>query len=429
MKQKTLSGEAQIEGIGLHTGKNVKATFSPAPPNSGILLQRVDIPGSTVIPARLEFVSSTRHRTALRQGETEIQSVEHLLSALYGLGVDNILVRVTGQELPILDGSALPYVKAFLKAGIEEQDVVRTEFRITSPLSYSKDGVEITAVPENELKVSFTIGYDHPFLQSQFASFSITPEVFLKEIAPARTYGFEEWVENLRAEGLIQGGSLENALVIGKAGLLNKSPLRFQDEFVRHKIGDLLGDLALLGVRVSGHIIAVKSGHETHIGFMKKLKEAVSMKDKSNSFEIDEILKWMPHRYPFLMVDRILELRESQVTGIKNVTLNEPFFQGHFPGQPFMPGVLIVESMAQIGGFLLLHQVENPENKLVFFTSIEHVKFRRPVRPGDQLRSEMEMVKFRKGFCIIRGKAYVGDDIVAEGEFTAVIRDKTSFQN
>ena len=280
MNQTTLKGEVHLEGIGLHTGEKVKVTFSPAPPNSGIRLRRTDLPDGPEIPARIEFVTSTHHRTAIGQGKAEIQSVEHLLSALYGLEVDNILVLVDGPEPPILDGSTLPYVEALLEAGIADQGVARKAWRIATPCFYSNDGVEIFALPEKGLKISFTIAYDHPFLKTQFASFPITPEIFRKEIAPARTYGFEDWVERLRMEGLIRGGTLENAIVIGEKGILNKTPLRFEDEFVRHKIGDLLGDLALLGVRVEGHIIAIKSGHETHVEFMRKLREAIQMQDE-----------------------------------------------------------------------------------------------------------------------------------------------------
>jgi len=429
MNQSTLKKEVHLEGIGLHTGEKVEATLTPSPPNSGIRLRRVDLLENPEIPARLEYVENTRHRTSLGNGDAGIESVEHLLSALYGLGIDNLLVLVKGPELPILDGSFLPIVESLLKAGIEDQGVPQKELRIHSPFSYSQNGVEIIAFPDKKLKISFTIDYDHPILHSQFASFSITPEVFLKEIAPARTYGFEEWVRGLKEEGLIRGGTLENAIIVGKDGILNSTPLRFQDEFVRHKIGDLLGDLALLGGRVSAHIVAIKSGHETHIGFLRKLKEDLRMKEKSGGFGIDEIMKWMPHRYPFLMVDRILELTENRVVGIKNITFNEPFFQGHFPGEPVMPGVLIIEAMAQVGGFLLLHRVEKPENKLLYFTRIDQVKFRKPVRPGDQLRSELELVRFRQGFCVMKGKGYVGDELVAEGELTAVVREKNLLQN
>ena len=429
MNQKTLREETQLEGIGLHTGERVRATFSPAPPNTGILFRRVDLPHLPEIPARMEFVKNTRHRTVLGNGEAEVESVEHLLSSLYGLGIDNLLVLVDGPELPILDGSSLPIVESLLKAGMEDQGVPQKVLKISSPLSFFQDGVEILAFPEKELKVYFTISYDHPFLSSQFASFSITPEIFHREIAPARTYGFEEWIEKLREEGLIRGGSLDNAIIVGKTGILNTTPLRFQDEFVRHKIGDLLGDLSLFGGRISAHIVAIKSGHETHIGFLRKLKEAFQMKEKGGGLEIDEILKLLPHRYPFLLVDRILELTEDRVVGIKNVTLNEPYFQGHFPGDPVMPGVLIIEAMAQVGGFLLLHRVENPENKLLYFTRIDKVKFRKLVRPGDQLRSELEMVRFRQGFCVMRGKGYVEEEIVAEGEFTAVVRERSSLKD
>ncbi len=420
-EQKTISKPVMYNGIGLHSGEEVSISLRPSGPDAGIVFQRVDLPGRPAIPARIEWVTGTDKATSIGKGGAEVMIVEHVLAAIHGLGIDNLLVQLDSSEPPVGDGSPLPFAQLLQRAGIESQGVPKDYGNILKPIQFSEDGVEIFGLPCDSLKISFLIEYDHPLLRSQFASFTINPETFVSQLAPARTYCFLDWAEELRSKNLVKGGSLENAIVIGPEGILNPTPLRFPDEFVRHKIVDLLGDLSLLGRPLRGHIFAVKSGHAKNISFVKRLRQEVALKE---TFDISEIEKIMPHRYPILLVDKILELEKDRVVGIKNVTINEPFFEGHFPGHPIMPGVLIVEAMAQTGGFLLLHRVEDPEGKVVYITKINWVKFRKPVRPGDQLRSELKMLKFKKGLCVMGGKAWVEDEVVAEGEFTAVVVEK-----
>ena len=420
--QKTLATEIACSGIGLHSGKTVKARFLPAKPHEGIVFKRTDLKGSPTLKPALDNVNYTTHQTSIKEGGTEILTVEHLLSAAYGMEIDNMIVEVNGPEIPIMDGSAKPFVEAFMNAGAADQKNTCSPRALQHPVKYEKDGVCITALPSDSLTITFGIQYDHPHLLSQYVRFKITPEVFQNELAPARTYSFDEWVKPLRKKGLIKGGSLENAILIGENGLVNKEPLRFKDEFVRHKIADMIGNIAMLGYPVHADIYAFKSGHLHNVEFLKKLRKEVG--GLKPAFGIADILRIMPHRYPFLLVDRILELEENRVVGIKNVTINEPFFAGHFPGHPIMPGVLIVESMAQVGGFLLLHKVDQSDGKVVYFTKIADVKFRKPVTPGDQLRSVVTLVKYKKNLCVIKGKAFVGRDLVCEGTLTAMMVDK-----
>ena len=420
--QKTLAGETVCSGIGLHSGKTTEARFLPAKPHEGIVFKRTDLKGSPMLKSTLDNVNYTTHQTSIREGDTEILTVEHLLSAVYGMEIDNMIVEVNGPEIPIMDGSAKPFVEAFKCAGVVDQKNTCSPRVLRHPVKYEKDGVNITAHPSDSLTITFGIQYDHPRLLSQYARFKITPEIFQNELAPARTYSFDEWVKPLRKKGLIKGGSLENAILIGKDGLVNKEPLRFKDEFARHKIADMVGNLAMLGYPVHADIYAFRSGHLHNVEFLKKLRKEVD--GLKPAFEIEDILRIMPHRYPFLLVDRILELEEKRVVGIKNVTINEPFFAGHFPGHPIMPGVLIVESMAQVGGFLLLHKVDHSDGKVVYFTKIADVKFRKPVTPGDQLRSVVTLVKYKKNLCVIKGKAFVDKDLVCEGTLTAMMVDK-----
>ena len=420
--QKTLAGEAVCSGIGLHSGKTTEARLLPAKPNKGIVFKRTDLKGSPTLKPTLDNVNYTTHQTSIREGDTEVLTVEHLLSAVYGMGIDNMMVEINGPEIPIMDGSARPFVEAFKSTGVVDQQITCSPRTLRHPVNYEKDGVSITALPSDSLTITFGIQYDHPHLISQYARFKITPEIFQNELAPARTYSFSGWVKPLKEKGLIKGGSLENAILIGDDGLINKEPLRFKDEFARHKIADMVGNLAMLGYPVHVDIYAFKSGHLHNVEFLKKLRKGVA--GLKPAFEIADILRVMPHRYPFLLVDRILELEEDRVVGIKNVTINEPFFEGHFPAHPIMPGVLIVESMAQVGGFLLLHKVDNPEGKVVYFTKIADVKFRKPVTPGDQLKSIVTMVKFKKNLCIIKGQAFVDKDVVCEGTLTAMVVEK-----
>jgi len=318
-----------------------------------------------------------------------------------------------------------------------EQPAARRYFRVREPVRYEEKGVILVAMPHDGLRVTFTIEYENAFRGTQYATYDIDPETFVREIAPARTFVLERDVEALRARGMIQGGTLQNAVVVQPGGILNKEPLRFEDEFVRHKILDFLGDLTLLGRPARGHFISMKSGHATNVRFVQRLvadeepgsllKGAFKNGDHGPvQLDIMQIMQIMPHRYPLLLIDRILSLEEHRVVGIKNVTINEPFFNGHFPGHPIMPAVLIIEAMAQCGGVLLLNTVERPKDKLVYFMGINNAKFRRPVRPGDQLRFELNLLRLKQRICKMEGKAYVHGDLVAEAELLSSIVERDS---
>jgi UDP-3-O-[3-hydroxymyristoyl] N-acetylglucosamine deacetylase/3-hydroxyacyl-[acyl-carrier-protein] dehydratase len=437
-KQRTLSREVAFSGVGLHSGKKATLVFKPAAADAGIVFVRVDLPSRPEIRADVSNAVSTgdySRRTVLGSGEVTISTVEHVLAAVRGLGIDNLTIELDTSEPAEPDGSSSPFVEVLKEAGTVEQDAPRKFIEVTSPVVLAENGVQIVALPHDGLRISFTAQYDHPLIGTQYASFDISNEVFEREIAPARTFSLLKDVEDLRNRGLIKGGSLENSIVIGDNEVLNKEPLRFPDEFVRHKVLDLLGDLCLLGMPVKAHIMSVRSGHATNIRLVKLLRERFGkparsltgrhVRDVPSSLSIEQIKDIMPHRYPFLLVDRILSLEEGRrVVGIKNVTINEPFFQGHFPGHPIMPAVLIIEAMAQVGGVLLLSMVEKPKEKLVYFMGIDKAKFRKPVFPGDQLRFELEMLRLKFNTCKMRGEAFVGKDLVAEAELLSVLVDR-----
>ncbi len=436
-KQKTIKNITQIEGIGLHTGKKSKLTFKPAPANTGILFIRTDIQSSPPIKAEIDNlldIEKYPRRTSLGNEDCQIHTVEHLLSALYALEIDNLIIEIEGEECPGLDGSAASFVEIIKKAGIKELDELKEITYLKEPIYISENGAHIIALPSDKFKVSYTLDYPNSPLKSQFASFVVEPEIYEKEIAPARTFCLEEEVERLKALGLGKGSDYSNTLVIGKNGVINNH-FRFENEPVRHKIVDLLGDLALLGKRVCSHIIGIRSGHALNTKLIKRLKE-YTRKEKiagvgaptlspipSYNLEIEEIEKIIPHRYPFLLVDKILEIqKDKKAIGIKNVSINEWFFQGHFPGKPVMPGVLIVEAMAQVAGVLMLSKKEN-RGKLAYFMSIDKVKFRRTVRPGDQLIIEVEVVKLKSKVGLINGKTYVDGKIAAEASLMFTVAD------
>ena len=418
-KQRTIAAPTRLEGIGLHTGENVRIELKPAECGDGIYFVRMDIPEKPVVEALVENVVETDRGTVLEKDGVKVHTVEHLLGVVWGMGIDNLRIELWGAEPPALDGSGLGFAEAIESVGILELEAEAPVISPDEPFRMSFDDREIILLPSKELKVSFGVDYPHPVLSTQFISIPINQETILKEISPARTYVFKADLEEIWAKGLAKGGSLENAIVIDDKGYIN-GPLRFPNEPVRHKVLDLLGDLALVGKRIEGHIIAIKTGHKHHIEFVKHLKNALG----GDAFSIHDVLNIMPHRYPFLLVDRIVSLSEDYVVGIKNVTYNEPFFQGHFPDDPIMPGVLIVEAMAQVGGFLLLHRVEDKENKLLYFSGIDDVRFKRPVRPGDRIRFELRLIRFGGRIAKMAGVAKVGGEIAVSATLTAAIVEK-----
>jgi UDP-3-O-[3-hydroxymyristoyl] N-acetylglucosamine deacetylase/3-hydroxyacyl-[acyl-carrier-protein] dehydratase len=435
--QRTIASDAAFSGIGLHGGEQATVVFKPAPANWGIRFIRTDVPERPEIRADVDNTSADDHsrRTVLRQGNVTVSTVEHVLAAAHGLGIDNLTIEINRPEPAEPDGSCAPYVEVLKRAGVVDLPEPKRYIEVKTPVGFSQGDIDLVALPYDGLKITFTVHYDHAGIGSQYASFDISQETFEREIAPARTFSLLKEVDYLRKQGLIKGGSLENSIVIGEDGVLNKEPLRFADEFVRHKILDLLGDLALLGAPLKAHVIGVRSGHNANVRLVRLIKSQWGDQAKSlvgkrvrevpSSLSIEEIEEIMPHRYPFLLVDRILHLEEGKrVVGIKNVTINEPFFVGHFPGHPIMPAVLIIEAMAQVGGVLLLSMVENPKTKLVYFMSIDKAKFRKPVFPGDQVRFELELLKLKMNTCKMAGKAFVGSDLVAEAELLSILVDR-----
>jgi len=432
--QKTVAGPVSMEGVGLHTGQNTRITFLPAEPNAGLVFRVRTEAGEVEIPAVIENVPEGEpaiRNTTLAKGDVKIFTVEHVLSALYGMGVTNCVIELEGCEPPITTcGSALPYVEMIKEAGIVQQGLPASYYRITNPVAWRQNGIEIVAEPADDFRLTMWVDYDDPLIGEQEISFEIRPGVYAKEIAPARTFAFMADVLKLREMGYAQGGSLETALVIDDGKLAGDQSFRFPEEIVRHKLLDLLGDLALLGMPIQGHIRARRSGHAANAAFTRQLAKQerrssrIFPRRNPDSFDISAILEVMPHRYPFLLIDQVRDLEPGKrVVGMKNVTINEPFFQGHFPGHPIMPGVLILEAMAQAGGVLLLTSVEDSRGKLVYFSGIDGARFRRPVLPGDVLTFECELVRMRGPIAKMRGVARVGDDVVAEAELMASVVD------
>jgi UDP-3-O-[3-hydroxymyristoyl] N-acetylglucosamine deacetylase/3-hydroxyacyl-[acyl-carrier-protein] dehydratase len=436
--QRTLSRAVAYEGVGLHSGVACHIEFRPAPPGTGVRFVRTDLAGKPVIPVSPRYAradSDQLRRTVLKNGEAEVHTVEHVLAAVAGLEIDNLEIALDAAEPPEPpDGSASAYVALFQQAGLAEQPASRRYFHVSEPVRHEENGVVLAAFPHDGLRVTFTIEYRNAFHGTQHATYEITPDVFVKEIAPARTFVLERDVEALRARGMIRGGSLKNAVVVKPDGVMNEGGLRFEDEMVRHKILDFLGDLTLLGRPARGHFLSIKSGHASNVRFVQRLAASEAAggvgfaggngDGGAMTLDINAIERIMPHRYPFLLIDRILSLEETRVVGIKNVTINEPFFVGHFPGHPIMPAVLIVEAMAQCGGVLLLNRVDRPKDKLVYFMGIDNAKFRKPVRPGDQLRFELTLLRLKQRICKMEGKAYVDGDLVAEAELLSSIVDR-----
>jgi UDP-3-O-[3-hydroxymyristoyl] N-acetylglucosamine deacetylase/3-hydroxyacyl-[acyl-carrier-protein] dehydratase len=415
---RTVKEKITLEGTGLHTGDRVKVEIHPH--EEGIVFVREDVSSKPEIPAKVDFVKEWDRKIVLSKDGYEVHTVEHLLSALWGMGVYSARVSIWGDEPPALDGSALPIAEKIKEVGVQETGTSTPFHQIKDPITYRDNDVEIVALPrKGDLEISFGISYPGTPIGGQFLSIKLDPDTYLREIAPARTYVLLKDVEKIKERGLAKGGSLENTVVFDEDGVVSGS-LRFEDEPVRHKILDLIGDLSLLGCPIRGHLWAKKTGHRHHIDFVKILKKKL----EAEFYDIEEVLKWMPHRYPFLLVDKIISLTDEEVVGLKNVTYNEPFFPGHFPGRPVMPGVLIIEAMAQVGGFLLLHRIEEPEKKLLYFAGIDKVRFRRPVRPGDQLIFRLKLVRFGGKMAVMEGEARVGGELAASAVMMATITER-----
>jgi UDP-3-O-[3-hydroxymyristoyl] N-acetylglucosamine deacetylase/3-hydroxyacyl-[acyl-carrier-protein] dehydratase len=410
-----------LEGIGLHLGVPCRITFQPAPAKQGILFRRTDCPGLPPIRAHVSEVSGSERRTQLGKGAQAVHTVEHVLAAVMGMGIDDVTIDMDGPEPPILDGSAAPFLAALSEAGLAALEGEPDFLDLSEPVRIIDGASVYEAFPCDRLELDVTIEFPHPLIGKQARRFTVTEELFASELSRARTFGFVHEVEALRAKGLIKGASLENAVVLDDTAVLS-GDLRWADEFVRHKAMDCVGDLALAGARVRARIVAVKPSHRGTITLVRELVKA-GRKEKG-MYTIEDIMKVLPHRYPFLLVDRILEIEEKRIVGLKNVTINEPFFQGHFPGHPIMPGVLIIEAMAQVGGMLMLGSLADPDSKVVYFMSLDNVKFRRPVKPGDQLRFELEVVQLRGTVCKMRGVGKVDGDVVVEADMAATIRDR-----
>ncbi|HJQ10681.1 MAG TPA: UDP-3-O-acyl-N-acetylglucosamine deacetylase [Gemmatimonadaceae bacterium] len=422
MTRRTLARPAVLEGTGLHLGVPCRVTFQPATSKQGVVFRRVDCPGQPRIRAHVSEVSGSERRTQLGKGDCAIHTVEHVLAAVSGLGIDDVTIDMDGPEPPILDGSAGPFVEALSGAGVASIDGEPEFLELSEPVRIIDGASVYEAYPSERLELDVTIEFPHPLIGKQSRRFTVTEESFASELSRARTFGFVHEVDALREKGLIRGASLENAVVLGDNDILS-GDLRWSDEFVRHKAMDCVGDLALAGARVRARIVANKPSHRGTVTLVREMVKA-GRKEKG-MYTIEEIMKVLPHRYPFLLVDRIIEIEEKKrIVGLKNVTINEPFFQGHFPGHPIMPGVLIIEAMAQVGGMLLLGSVGDPETKVVYFMSLDNVKFRRPVKPGDQLRFELEVTQLRGTVCKMRGVGKVDGDVVVEADMAATIRDR-----
>jgi UDP-3-O-[3-hydroxymyristoyl] N-acetylglucosamine deacetylase/3-hydroxyacyl-[acyl-carrier-protein] dehydratase len=444
--QQTLRQSATFSGVGLHSGNDVRMTFLPAPPNAGIRFRRIDLEGKPEIEAHIDNVSTTNRSTSLSKGNAKIHTVEHVLAAFAGRGVDNAIVELDSNEPPIADGSAREYVKMIQEAGVVAQDEPREVFYIQTPLSFQSGETTLSVFPHESLKITCTSA-DAKGRFTQFYSVTVTPETWERDLAHARTFCFFEEIEYLIKNGLIKGGSLENAVVIRDDAILTNEPLRYANEFVRHKILDMIGDLSLAGRPIAGHVIAVKPGHSANcelarqisLQMRKPLEAAQSFTPppqpapgpEGESFAVRDgeeldtarLMKILPHRYPFLMVDRITKIDGNKIVGLKNVTANEPYFQGHFPGHPIMPAVLQLEAIAQVAGIMMLRQAEN-FGKLAYFMSAERVRLRKPVRPGDTLVISVEFIKSRGKIGKAKGLCTVDGQTVSEAEVTFMLFDR-----
>jgi UDP-3-O-[3-hydroxymyristoyl] N-acetylglucosamine deacetylase / 3-hydroxyacyl-[acyl-carrier-protein] dehydratase len=459
LKQHTIKKEVTLSGVGLHTGIDTNMTFAPAPIDHGIKFQRIDIEGEPIVDADVDNVVDVSRGTSIEQNGARINTVEHTLAAIVGLQIDNILIKLDGPEPPIMDGSSIQFIEILRKAELEEQNALRDFLEVEESIFHndSKRGVEMAALPLDDYRLTVMVDYNSPVLGSQHASLNDISQ-FENEVASCRTFCFLHELEMLHKNNLIKGGDLNNAIVVvdrvvkddeldhlaelfnkpkvevKKEGILNNVDLRYKNEPARHKLLDVVGDLALVGKPIKAQILAARPGHAANVAFAKKLKKAM-LKGVSNApkydpslppvYDINDITNILPHRYPFLLIDKIIHIDDKTVTGIKNVTMNDNFFQGHFPDNPVMPGVLQIEAMAQIGGILVLNTVDDPENYWTYFLGVENFRFRKMVIPGDTLIMKCELTApIKRGIAKMYGKAYVGKNLVCEGSMTASIVKK-----
>ena len=461
-QQRTIKKPVSISGKGLHTGTECKLTFKPAEENSGIRFIRADLGGRPEIPAVADNVIDVSRGTTIGIGEAKVHTIEHVLSAIAGLQIDNIIIELEGIEPPVGDGSAMPFVKVLVKAGFEQQEAPKDYLIIDKTVMYHNEekNIDIVALPLDDYRITVMVDYQNPALGSQHTGMFDLEKEFVNEFASARTFCFLSEVEELADQGLIKGGDLDNAVVIvdhkpsddelqalakkirlkeklslGENGILNNKVLHYKNEPVRHKLLDLMGDLALIGAPLKAQVLAARPGHRANVEFAKQVRKLYQQKKLVKKFQFVKkegvvfdtaaIERILPHRYPFLLVDKIIDMElDKKVIGVKSVTMNEPFFQGHFPGHPIMPGVLIVEAMAQTGGVFIWNTIPNPEEKHVYFLQINNVKFRKTVVPGDQLFMEVEMISKKSKLIMMKGRAYVDNVLVTEAEFTVAIVDK-----
>ena len=454
--QRTINEVGNLEGIGLHTGKKSKLKFVPAVINHGIKFQRIDLDGMPIVDADVNNVIAVERGTTIKQNDATVSTVEHLLAAIVGLQIDNILIQIDGEEIPILDGSSKHFIECLEKCGLKTQDAARKYIEISEKITYNdeENNVEISIYPHNDYRITSMVDYNSEILGSQHYTLNKISN-FKKDISDARTFCFLHEIEDLFKKNLIKGGDLDNAIVIvdkvidekklkdisqllgkknikvDKQGILNNIKLKYNNEPARHKLLDIVGDLALVGRPIKGHIIAARPGHKSNIEFAKILKNFVKKRNinapkydpnQKPVFDINGVKNIMKHRYPFLLVDKITYLDESEVVGVKNVTVNEDFFNGHFPGNPVMPGVLQIEALAQVGGILVMNSIEEPEKHIPYLAGIENFRFRKMVSPGDTLVMRLRFIApIKRGIAKMKAEAFVGNNLVSEGNMTATI--------